>query len=96
MIDIHTHILPGVDDGAPDYDETLAMFALARQDGITAMVATPHANLRYQFDPDRCQRERDRIRRRARWHGGGPGPPDPEPQRPRIPARRAAGAGIAC
>jgi protein-tyrosine phosphatase len=61
MIDIHTHILPGMDDGAPDYDETTAMLTMAREDGITDIVATPHANLRYEFDPDRCRRELDRI-----------------------------------
>lgn len=48
MIDIHTHILPGVDDGAPDWEETLRLARAAVQDGITAVVATPHhANGRY-------------------------------------------------
>ena len=42
MIDIHCHILPGVDDGAKDWDEALEMCALARLDGIHTIVATPH------------------------------------------------------
>jgi protein-tyrosine phosphatase len=42
MIDIHAHILPGVDDGAKDWDQSLEMARLAVNDGITVMVATPH------------------------------------------------------
>ena len=42
MIDIHTHILPGLDDGAKTWDEALQMARLARQDGINTVVATPH------------------------------------------------------
>jgi protein-tyrosine phosphatase len=42
MIDLHCHILPGVDDGAPDFEEAVAMCRLAAADGCTAMVATPH------------------------------------------------------
>lgn len=42
MIDIHSHILPDVDDGARDMDESVAMARIAAEDGITHMVATPH------------------------------------------------------
>jgi protein-tyrosine phosphatase len=42
MIDLHCHILPGVDDGAPTLDDALAMCRLAAADGCEAMVATPH------------------------------------------------------
>jgi protein-tyrosine phosphatase len=42
MIDLHCHILPGVDDGAPTLEEALAMCRLAAADGCEAMVATPH------------------------------------------------------
>jgi protein-tyrosine phosphatase len=42
MIDIHAHILPGVDDGAKNWDQSLEMARLAVEDGITVMVATPH------------------------------------------------------
>lgn len=45
MIDIHTHILPGVDDGARDIKEALTMARLAVQDGITHLFATPHYGL---------------------------------------------------
>ena len=42
MIDIHCHILPDLDDGAKDRQETLDMCAIARNDGIRTIVATPH------------------------------------------------------
>lgn len=45
MIDIHSHILPGLDDGAQDLYDTLEMVSLAARSGITAMVATPHCNI---------------------------------------------------
>lgn len=44
LIDLHTHILPGVDDGARDDGEALAMLAAAASDGITTVLATPHAH----------------------------------------------------
>ena len=42
MIDIHCHILPGVDDGASSLKDSLSMARLAVEDGITAVLATPH------------------------------------------------------
>lgn len=46
MIDIHAHILPGLDDGARDLESALAMVELAAESGVTALVATPHSNLK--------------------------------------------------
>ena len=42
MIDIHAHILPGLDDGAKTIEESLEMCRIAEKDGITQIVATPH------------------------------------------------------
>jgi len=42
MIDIHCHILPGIDDGARDPTTSLAMARMAVEDGIEAIVCTPH------------------------------------------------------
>lgn len=42
MIDIHCHILPGIDDGAADMAEAVAMARLAQRSGVTGIVATPH------------------------------------------------------
>jgi len=50
MVDIHCHILPGVDDGAENWDRTVAMCQMALEDGITHIVATPHANHAYSYD----------------------------------------------
>jgi protein-tyrosine phosphatase len=44
VIDLHTHILPGIDDGSQSMEESLEMCRLAVADGITTMVATPHYN----------------------------------------------------
>ena len=51
MIDIHSHILWGVDDGASTLEESLDMLRVAADSGTTDIVATPHANSCWQFDP---------------------------------------------
>ena len=45
-IDIHSHILPGIDDGASDEKQSLAMLKMAAADGITDIIATPHFHYR--------------------------------------------------
>lgn len=42
MIDLHCHILPGIDDGAADLSEALAMARALAADGVTAVACTPH------------------------------------------------------
>lgn len=42
LVDLHTHIAPGVDDGAQTLDESLAMARAAVADGVRTVVATPH------------------------------------------------------
>ena len=42
MIDLHCHILPGLDDGARSFEESLEMAAIAASHGIRHIVATPH------------------------------------------------------
>lgn len=42
MIDLHSHILPGLDDGSREPEESLHMAHMAVQSGVTAMIATPH------------------------------------------------------
>ena len=51
MRDMHCHILPGVDDGAADIGESLAMLAAARAAGIDEIVCTPHCRSPW-FDYD--------------------------------------------
>lgn len=53
MIDLHCHILPGVDDGARTLDEAVAMCRKAAADGCRAMVATPHQRKGEWWNGDR-------------------------------------------
>jgi protein-tyrosine phosphatase len=51
LVDLHSHILPGVDDGAPDIETSIAMARTAVADGVSMMVATPHVSFEYELDP---------------------------------------------
>lgn len=42
LIDLHAHLVPGVDDGAKSFEESLQMLQMAAADGIETIVATPH------------------------------------------------------
>lgn len=55
MIDIHSHILPGIDDGARNLEESLAMLRLAADSGTTDIVATPHVSPDFPNDFDVIQ-----------------------------------------
>jgi protein-tyrosine phosphatase len=52
MIDLHCHILPGVDDGAPDVATSEEMARVAEADGVRTMVATPHIREDHPFPPE--------------------------------------------
>jgi protein-tyrosine phosphatase len=57
MIDLHSHILFGLDDGAKTIEDSLAMAEDAIADGITHVVATPHASSDYPFNYNRVRAE---------------------------------------
>jgi protein-tyrosine phosphatase len=65
-VDLHCHILPGLDEGARDLDDTVAMAEQARADGIEATCATPH--IRHDHDvalhelPDRLAELAEALR----------------------------------
>jgi protein-tyrosine phosphatase len=63
VIDLHSHILHGLDDGAKSLDESLRMLRVAKRCGTTDIVATPHANGRFVFDPDLVEQRIEELRR---------------------------------
>lgn len=65
MVDIHCHFLPGIDDGARDPAESAAMLQIAAETGTTHLVATPHADTRFRYDPDLVERLLDEARAAA-------------------------------
>jgi protein-tyrosine phosphatase len=61
MVDIHCHILPGMDDGADTLETSIQMAEMAIADGITHVVGTPHANSEFKFNPDLIRQRRDEL-----------------------------------
>lgn len=55
-IDIHTHILPEIDDGAEDWEQTKRMLKLQSQEGVSKIIATPHFDMEQNRNtPERIQ-----------------------------------------
>ena len=68
MIDIHTHILPGADDGAPDLETSLQLLKEAAADGTDEIIVTPHCAPAYgffNFDRDELDRRLEMLRKAA-------------------------------
>jgi protein-tyrosine phosphatase len=63
MVDVHCHILPGLDDGAADVKESLAMAQAAISDGITHVVGTPHSSAEYKFNYARVRELHQQLQR---------------------------------
>ena len=61
MVDIHCHLLPGLDDGSDSLETSLVMAESAISEGITHVIATPHANSQFEFIPKLVQLRRDEI-----------------------------------
>lgn len=59
MVDFHTHILPGMDDGSKDVQQSLAMLHMERELGVDTVVLTPHFYAR-QNDPAHFLERRSR------------------------------------
>ena len=49
MFDIHCHILPGVDDGSGNLNDSIEMAQLAAESGTKGIVVTPHCNIPGMF-----------------------------------------------
>jgi protein-tyrosine phosphatase len=74
MIDIHSHILPNLDDGSTSLEESVRMLDIAEKTGTTDIVASPHSNSEFPFCPklmqERLTRLRELIGTRIRIHSG--------------------------
>ena len=62
MTDLHTHILPGIDDGARDLETSLELLALERADGVDELVCTPHCDLQRESLEHFLQRRKGSAR----------------------------------
>ena len=75
MIDFHSHILPGIDDGSPSVEVSISMLRAAAQQGVTHVVATPHFYARHdnlQRFLDRRSRAEAALREEMSRHQGLP------------------------
>src|SRR3954470_13888154 len=50
MVDVHCHLLPAVDDGSKSWEMSAQMCQVAKADGITHIVCTPHSNDEFRYD----------------------------------------------
>ncbi len=95
MIDLHNHVLPGIDDGASNIAESLQICRVASQDGIEVIVATPHyldsrrsrgsgSDSTFGHGAESNLAEPGRAREDSAWHGNscGPGAAGTPPGRP--------------
>jgi protein-tyrosine phosphatase len=62
MIDLHTHVLHGVDDGAGSLGEAVAMVRQEAEDGVRVIAATPHVRSDYPTSADELQRRLVELR----------------------------------
>ena len=66
MIDLHSHVLPGLDDGSETLAEAAEMCRAAQADGITVLAGTPHVRHDYPTTPDAMEAALARVREAAR------------------------------
>jgi protein-tyrosine phosphatase len=69
LIDLHSHILPGVDDGARTLEEAVDIGRSAAEDGITAIAATPHVRDDFPTGADTMERGVELVRQALAENG---------------------------
>jgi protein-tyrosine phosphatase len=62
LIDLHSHVLPALDDGPPDDAGARAILAAAREDGIEAIAATPHVRADHPTTAEQMEAGMERVR----------------------------------
>jgi protein-tyrosine phosphatase len=65
VVDLHCHILHGIDDGARSLDESVAMAKVAAGSGTTELVASPHASPQFSYNPQLAHRRWEELQRLA-------------------------------
>jgi protein-tyrosine phosphatase len=65
LIDLHSHVLPGLDDGARDVEEAVAICRAAAADGVEVLAATPHVRRDYPTTADEMEAALARVRAAA-------------------------------
>ena len=63
MVDLHTHILPEIDDGSDGVDTSLAMLRREAEQGVTAVCATSHYYAKHSSIPAFCERRAEVMER---------------------------------
>lgn len=69
MIDLHCHVLPGLDDGPATIEDSLALARAAHAAGTRTLVATPHVNWHYLNDAATIARRVDELNARLATEG---------------------------
>ncbi|HYF24757.1 MAG TPA: CpsB/CapC family capsule biosynthesis tyrosine phosphatase, partial [Baekduia sp.] len=62
LIDLHTHVLPGIDDGPATVEEAVDLARAIADSGVSTVVATPHVSFEYRTTPAQILEARDALR----------------------------------